>query len=1282
MRAIPLALLLLTTATAQAMTVEEIANPHAHALDRLQNLGLVRGQRHRVHPLQVNAGAGESWTLETVNLPGARVTPSSGTGNQLVELALDGNAAADLLQGAVVLKHGSGAVQQQLSVNATIWPPQGANPTRDELRVRTGWPQDPDYGELWDLWGFLPDDVSHPGANLPEIESWERTACPDGQSGANCTAEGQAGLAAGMSADRAWRLTTGDRRVTLAVLDSGMNWSHRDLLEQVRVNVDELVACPPLGASPVDLASYDVNKDGWVNIRDYDHTEVADWNGNGRKDVQDLIHGTVDGRACSDGIDDDGNGYVDDIAGWDFFWDDNDAGDDVDFGHGEFEARLSAGQAHNGTGGLGVCPTCSFIPLRVGDSFIVDVNRYAEAVVYAVDNGCSAVQQALGGLSNTPTMNKAVDYAYNNGVPVVAAASDLLSYHHNWPANADHAFMVHAIVYNGLSNLGGAASWRDAETFLNFNNCTNYGAKLMLSSPGEGCSSEATAKTSGQVGLIKSHWLRLRERFPDDPYYARDLSAEEIYQVLTQSADDIDVPGAETDEGALAKGKYASNEGWDEHFGYGRNNAYRALKMLEDKRVPPEVELTAPGWFEMARVRDGATVEVRGRVQNRRSDAQACFTVRWAPGVAPSEGELGQHVLSQGCVNAGPQPVKSFSDALTASDLFAALPQGDVRTRDDRTITVELRVTANAPGGEVTGVARRSFFVEQDDSLLPSFPRYLAASGESSPRFVDVDDDGKDELLVATSDGKVHLMNAKGSELPGFPVTLMRTQATCGGTVVRHGAAPGVQAGGIPTEAGSAIVSSPAVAKLDGPDAPPSIIVATTFGALFVVDAAGELRTGFPVCLDEAAMAEVKSNHKFPDRKRRAEMGFLSSPTAFDLEDDGVVDIAIGGGDGQLHVWLPDGKVKPGFPVMLSHPAFVDTDKYGDRVVSSPTVADIDGDGVFELVIGSNERFENVAQSAIYAVHHDGNNHAGGAYLDTRDERGDLVWPQSVNMFTPEELLPTIGRGHPTSVAAADMDGDGKDEIFTAGLGGWVRIYNEKGLHPAIPDGMLFSAGDFGPQSNSQESAVLTMINSPSVADINNDGKIDVIDGMVGVGIAGLVSQGGERIQFDHVVGAWDAATGTFHDGFPAVVEDFQILMNYPVADVDGDGQPEVVVATAGYFIHAIRADGTKPEGWPKLTGGFTLATPTLGDIDGDGTLEMAAITRNGYLFVWALGGPKDSVQWGGFKHDRWNTGNLRFKPDTAEAAPLDCGCRSVDGTPPLMALAFMALLLRVRRRR
>ena len=94
----------------------------------------------------------------------------------------------------------------------------------------------------------------------------------------------------------------------------------------------------------------------------------------------------------SDGTDADGNGYVDDIAGWDFFGDDNDpfdASDCCQNGHGTDRAEEAAAETNNGEGGAGVCPECMVMPLRTSDSIVHDTNLIALATVYAADNGAS-----------------------------------------------------------------------------------------------------------------------------------------------------------------------------------------------------------------------------------------------------------------------------------------------------------------------------------------------------------------------------------------------------------------------------------------------------------------------------------------------------------------------------------------------------------------------------------------------------------------------------------------------------------------------------------------------------------------------------------------------------------------------------------------------------------------------------------------------------------------------------------------------------------------------------
>ena len=174
----------------------------------------------------------------------------------------------------------------------------------------------------------------------------------------------------GMNIVGAWQRSTGRPDVFVAVLDSGIYWDARQLARATALNTGEL----PL---PPGCAAYDCNGDGVVNVEDY--SNLPDSNGNGFRDGQDLI------RAYSDGVDDDGNGYVDDIAGWDFYQNDNDPRDDVRYGHGTGEASDQVEEANNGGGFPGVARArCSCRCGSATASSPID-SDFAQAVVYAVD---------------------------------------------------------------------------------------------------------------------------------------------------------------------------------------------------------------------------------------------------------------------------------------------------------------------------------------------------------------------------------------------------------------------------------------------------------------------------------------------------------------------------------------------------------------------------------------------------------------------------------------------------------------------------------------------------------------------------------------------------------------------------------------------------------------------------------------------------------------------------------------------------------------------------------
>src|SRR3954451_21767945 len=345
-------------------------------------------------------------------------------------------------------------------------------------------------------------------------------------------------------AAQAWTTTTGRPDVTIAILDSGIKWNDdgimADTRKKIRLNKGELpvpnatrTAALEPGANCASYTGdgYDRDRNGVFNVLDYacdDRVEL----GAAHNVNPDLLEPQDVLIAFSDGKDDDHNGYVDDIAGWDFLDDDNDPFDDVQYGHGSGELRDSAGEANNG-GDVGPCPNCTEVPLRVGTSFIADVNNFAMAVYYAVDNGASVVQEALGTLNKSALGRQATDYAFNHGTTIIASAADEAAQHNNWPSSYPHVIVVNSVTHTSDTDPA-------PTSYLQFNGCTNFNAKIDLAIPSVSCSSDATGRGAGMAGLVYSAALNAHEagRLAANPTCRRAngqrcvLSAAEVKQLM------------------------------------------------------------------------------------------------------------------------------------------------------------------------------------------------------------------------------------------------------------------------------------------------------------------------------------------------------------------------------------------------------------------------------------------------------------------------------------------------------------------------------------------------------------------------------------------------------------------------------------------------------------------------------------------------------------------------------------------------------------------------------
>ena len=1089
----------------------------------------------------------------------------------------------------------------------------------------------PDYspnGE-WNLSSGLPDDVNE--ANIPEDER---------------------ALGSGLWADRAWSITTGRPDVLIAVTDSGIKWEDQQLVNKHFINVGEL---PVPDGYPRDAAgehrdTFDFDGNGVFNM--------ADWAEDARIQPDLAVHNSPEPASIkdpsdlivffSDGVDDDGNGYIDDISGWDFMWNDNDPYDDVRNGHGTGEGKDSTAQGDNG-GDIGVCPNCMLLSLRVGDSFVADVNNFAMAVTYAVDMGASVVQEALGTINNTQLTVDAIDYAWAHGVTVMASAADETAYHQNMPGSNHHTVYIHAIRYD-------SDDLEDAHSFFAYSNCSNHGVRLALSAPSTSCSSGAVGVGAGMAGLIYSAGLDAI----DAGTLTGQLTANEVLQLMTMTVDDIAFQ-AEDDH----PDEYPSREGWDHWFGYGRVNAFSAVSAVAAGDIPPEADVLTPTWFELINSGERGAIDVEGYAAAQRSgsyswelqvaaghdpDESAFTTFASGDGTAPTTGVLGR--LDLDSVPLDPAaPIERYNQLDHALSKEAKVFV--------HSATLRLQVT-DAEGR--MGEMRKGFYIHADPDLLPGMPARVAASVESSPQLVDINGDGLDDVVFITSDGAVNITNAQLQPLPGWPVWVPLLDEFDPDHPDNHLEQAAYASGALAGGQRHTVIATPAIGDLDG-DGQLEIVVATLNGEIHVWHADGSPATGWPFVLDLDNVDGVTAPGEVYD------YGFFSTPALADVDGGGDLEVVVGAMDARVYVLRLDGTPAAGWPLEL-RATYGDGESDGERIISSPAVGDVDGDGFVEIAIGTNQK-----TTGTYGI----------AYLLSRDGQVEEGWPAALfGAYT--NALPYVGEGVPGSPTMCDVDGDGLLEIAVHTIADSGKLLSYDGSDFVTLDRLSTT---FGGMSNTSEGAAnLIMINSGAWGDMDVDGKPDYLIGSSGFEYANGLLDDGMRYDHDHLLAGWsgviDGDRMHFLPGFPQIVEDLQFFLNPGIADIDGDGFPEAINGSAGHIVHAFDYRGDEPIGWPKQTGQWVLGSPAIGDADGDGFLEVWTGTRSGFLYAWSTPALASEAYrgWTGFRHDPRNTGNCHTALRTYEPIPLEEGCGACSGEGSMTGrssagfAAFGALLI------
>lgn len=1081
--------------------------------------------------------------------------------------------------------------------------------------------------------GVLPDDYR--GGSV-----WKYSSEPSGNAAIDANPQELFGVT-GASVDRAWQTTTGRPDVVIAVLDSGIRWGERlpDLVDKFYLNRGEL---PVPQGSDNATDPYDRNGDGVFNLADYraDDTyagdgRVSDENGNGLLDPEDLIF------IFSDGVDDDGNGYTDDISGWDFYEDDNDALDEVRYGHGTGESHDSGAEADNGDGLPGTCPNCLLLEVRVGDSFVTEVNAFARGVTFAVDSGAHVVQEALGTLNQSRFGQQAVDYAYANGVVVIASAADEESNHHNYPATYNHTVQVNSVTR--FANLSGLV--QSPPSYLYLNGCTNYGAHIALSVPSSSCSSEATGRSAGVAGLIVSAALNAVDQGVLTPYPRDDgtlapfpLSAEEVKQILIQTADDINFDAREDVTPALPQNystsigipgiggseRFHSIAGFDQYFGYGRLNADTAVLRVASGQIPPEAAFGEPAWFAIIDPETTPALMVTGRVAANRA-ASYRYVLEAAPGVQPRESEFEVQASGEALTSA----LDGVLGTIDVAALAARLPHGFTGPAttpegapDPDRFTATLRVRVIDDRGNIAE-DRRAIALHHDPDLLPGFPRQLGADGGSAAVTADLDADGREEIILGDSNGLVHAFRVDGGELPGWPVTTDPLEL--------HAEAAGYASGAIDAPVYSSVLAGISVGDLDR-DGTLEVVASDLQGRVYVWQRDGSRRAGFPVrTLPEYSFAYRSERdlgspeglvpdrlHRLDEANRlgRAVLGGVALGN-LDGSADGSLELVAGAYDRHLYAWHHDGVPVPGWPVLLKDPAKVaavdpDTDRVtlvadsgaqlGTKVIVPPSLGDLDGDGDLEVVAAVNEEyreppnavFENAivllfqtvgvldsGNTRVYALHREGAATGTGQARGWNPDAFLAGWPVRTALLTTE-LLPLVGTGSNGPPALADVDGDGTLEIGTMSAVGPVYVFRY--------DGVSF----FGRHETGEDRTLATEVAGP----LSDATDLPAFGGLGALTLA----------QFAGTAGGYHVLAPAA--GFGKLVDN-----QVPARQFPAENQLAAwTISTA----EGAPADGQFVEAFPRVVNDLMfLAGPAVADIDGDGRPE--ALQGTGVYDVHAV---------------------------------------------------------------
>jgi subtilisin family serine protease len=895
-----------------------------------------------------------------------------------------------------------------------------------------------------------------------------------------------------IGAPTAWNTALGDG-IVVAVVDTGLDYNHPDLAANVWTNLNEIPG---------------------------------------------------------NGIDDDGNGFVDDTIGWDFVFNDNNP---IDLnGHGTHVAGTIAAVGNNGIGIIGVAWHAQVMALKGlddnGNGFDFTL---APAIVYAANNGADVINASWGGEGASQTIEEAIQFATGMGVVFVAAAGNSSEDAMNFfPANSPEAITV-----------------ASQGPFGDFSFFSNFGSKIDVTAPGEDILSLQAANTFLAIPVIPGYG-RLSGTSMAAPHVSgvaalvlsenSAYSTEQVRQIIRSSA---------------------TNNPFDPRFGYGSLNAAAAVAVVN----PLEARIT--GLQFGASPIDPITISgfaqgagFSNYVLEYGFGSQPSFFTQFFSSATPVSGTLGQL-----------DPSTLFSGTYTIRlTVFNTNGAGFI----DRTqLTLNLVEITSPPAGiptykpglllPITGTATipgfQNFTVQwssQDGSTgLQSTGITLTGSGLSPL--------GNTQLAtwdtsVITQAGYFNVfltVNGAQSQTAVTTVYLDPDLLSVGWPAFvdigpyfqGSGVVPALNPDGTfrlamesPNQGTTPAASW--VFQLDGTFQKTPL---TLFGSVHQ-PAAGNV-DGLPG--DEAVMPDFNVVDVFhPDNSFDVftpgiDVDLTRVPLLLeDLNNDFQLESITVGSDfnnntAYVFAWQPNGQQAPGFPIAVEDNNSLNSWFNHTRVI----VGDFDGDGMKDVLVHEG------LTSTTYTLR-----------LFNHDS-------------TPKSFNAPMLTGIPFAMVAADLDHNGQLETILANYNGSQRtlhVFQPDGSErPGWPVDISLPAGNFFPAT------------TIAVGDFNRDGHEEIV-----------VSRESALFLFN--------SDGTlFSPSWPLTAANLVGYGPVVIADIDGDGFPEIVASlsgtgTSGLQLQAIRRDGSLAKSW-QLTGNngafpSLYATPAVGDFNLDGTTDIA----------------------------------------------------------------------------